>query len=449
MKNNFALVILPFASCILMSANSLLSLPLYRDTLDNGLVILTYEDHRLPMVDISFTCRAGAAFDPVEKAGIASLCAQMLLRGTKSISADSLASILDFLGARYYSGADFDHSYVYLRLLAKDLSTGLDIIADIVLNPAFPKPEFDRAREEALTAARRSYDNPSAVVSMEFDRLLFGNHRYALPVRGDTNTIPKITIDDLHQFHQKQFVPNNCFIVVVGDVEHENIKDEVARRFGFWQRGMVESAVAPAPILPEKTKVKIITRNDMNQTYIQFGHSGISALNPDLIPVRLMSYILGGPPLSSRMGLAVREYAGLAYDVRCWFDRRLLPGAFRATVQTAKPKEAIAKMFGEVRKMHESGATPQELLKAHNYFTGSFPLTYSSNQGKLDQLDNLELYGYGIDWLETFPEKVRATTLEQVNKAAKEHLKPDHYIMVIMGNVTKEDLSLGDVDWIE
>lgn len=449
MKSNFAFSVSHFALCILITTNNLFSLPLYRDSLNNGLIILTYEDHRLPMVDISFTCRSGAAFDPVEKAGVASLCSQMLLRGTKTLSADSIASILDFLGARYHSGADFDHSYIYLRLLAKDLSAGLDIITDIVLNPTFPKPEFDRAREEALTSARRSYDYPSAVVSMEYDRLLFGSHRYGLPMRGDTNTISKITIEDLRQFRQEHFVPNNCFIVVVGDVEHEKIKDEIDQRFGTWQRGLVKSAVAPEPILPEKTKVKIITRKDMNQTYIQFGHCGISALDSDLIPIRLMTYILGGPPLSSRMGLAVREYAGLAYDVRCWFDRRLLPGAFRATVQTAKPNEAIAKMFAEVRKMHESGVTPQELLKAHNYFTGSFPLTYSSNEGKLDQLDNLELYGYGIDWLERFPEKVRATTLEQVNKAAKERLKPDHYIMVIIGNVTRDDLNLEDVEWIE
>jgi predicted Zn-dependent peptidase len=426
-----------------------LPLPLYRDSLDNGLVILTYEDHRLPMVDIALVCRSGAAFDPVEKAGIASLCAQMLLRGTKTLSADSIASILDFLGARYYSGADFDHSYINLRLLTKDVVTGLDLLTDLVLNPAFNKNEFDRARDEVLISARRSYDYPNAVVSMEFDRLLFGNHRYGLPVRGDTNTIPKITAEDLRQFHKTHFVPNNCFVVIVGDIAHEQAEAEIKKRLHNWQPAPVPVLPQPDLKIPEKTRVKLLTRPDMNQTYIQFGHSGISVFDPDLIPVRLMSYILGGPPLSSRMGLAVREYSGLAYDVRCWFDRRLLIGAFRATVQTANPKDAIKKMFAEVKKMHDTGATPQELLKVHNYFTGSFPLTYGSNQGKLEQVTNLELYRYGTDWLETYPDRVRATTLEQVNKAAKERLKPDHYIMVIMGNITKDDLNLPEVEWIE
>ncbi|MGB9742136.1 MAG: M16 family metallopeptidase [bacterium] len=425
------------------------SLTLNRDSLPNGIIILTCEDHRLPMVDIALVCRSGAAAEPVSKAGIADLCARMLFAGTKNRSADSIATLLDFLGASYSSSADFDHSIISLRLLSKDLNTGIELLADLVLNPAFPQPEFDRLRTEALTAARRALDYPQQAVAIEFDRLLFGSHRYALPVRGDTTTLTSITIEDLRHFHQTFFVPNNCFLVVVGDFDPATLKPEISARFGNWQPGPVPMPALPQPADPGKIKIKLITRKDMNQTYIQFGHSGISATEPDLIPVRLMSYILGGPPLSSRMGLAVREQAGLAYDVRCWFDRRLLTGAFRATVQTASPKAAIQKMFAEIIKMHSNGATRAELLKAQNYFTGSFPLTYSNNSGKLQQLINLELYRYGIDWLDRFPQTVRSTTLEQVNQAARQRLKPGNYLMVIMGNVTRDELNLPDVEWIE
>lgn len=424
-------------------------LPIFRDSLPNGLIILTYEDHRLPMVDIAFTCRSGAAADPREKAGTANLCAEMLFRGTRCLSADSIASILDFLGAWYSSGTNYDHSYLYLRVLTKDLSTGLDLVAEMVREPLFPEGEFTLARDQVLSSARRAYDYPNSVVSMEFDRLLFAGHRYALPSAGDTSTIPLITREDLIQFHQANFVPNNCFIVIVGDVDHNLIKEEVSRRFADWQPGPVKPLSAPVFYLPEKTKVKLITRPDMNQAYIHFGHPGISNLDQDILATRLMSYILGGPPLSSRMGLAVREYAGLAYDVRCWFDRRLLSGAFRATVQTTKPEEAIPKMFAEIRKMFESGANQKELLKAHNYFTGSFPLSYSSNRGKLDRLTELEIYHFGTDWLATFPDRIRKITLEEVNAAARNRLKPGRYLMVIMGNVSRDQLNLPDVEWIE
>lgn len=429
--------------------SGLYSLPVTRDSLNNGLIIIAFEDHRLPIVDLALVCRSGAALEPLPKAGTASLCARMLLRGTKNLTADSLAALLDYLGANYSADADFDHSLVQLRLLAKDLKTGLDILADVVLNPAFPEPEFRLVREEQLTAARRAWDNPASVVTLEFDRLLFGDHRYRLPARGDTGTIPAITLADLRQFHATHFVPNNCFIVAVGDINPKALKDEITRRFGHWQPKPVPAPEPPALRPPEKLRVKLITRPDMNQTYIQFGHPGISVRDPDLIPVRLMSYILGGPPLSSRLGLAVREYAGLAYDVRCWFDRRLMTGAFRATVQTSKPQTAIEKMFAEIDRMAQTGATQPELEKAKNYFTGSFPLTYSANSGKLDQLISFELYGYGMDWFKRFPELVRTTTLEQINTAARNRLFPGRYLMVILGNITRDRLNMPDAEWVE
>jgi zinc protease len=196
-------------------------------------------------------------------------------------------------------------------------------------------------------------------------------------------------------------------------------------------------------------KVKLVTRPDMNQTYVEFGHPGISMLDRDMLTTRLMSYILGGGAMSSRMGMAVREEAGLAYDVRCWFDRQTLRGAFHATVQTAKPKDAIRLMLHEIQAMHDSGAIAAEVQKAHNYYTGSFPLTYSSNSGKQNQVTALELYRLGLDWLDAFPDRVRAVTLGDVNKAARDHLRPGDYVMVIMGPVTKDDLGLTGVEWIE
>jgi zinc protease len=162
-----------------------------------------------------------------------------------------------------------------------------------------------------------------------------------------------------------------------------------------------------------------------------------------------MSYILGGSAMSSRLGISVREEGGLAYDVRCYFDRNRYVGAYRASVQTARPKEAIEKMLREIRLMHDSGATRAELERAHNYYTGSFPLSYSSTGGKVSQVTTQELYGLGLDWVERFPERVKAVTLEQVNAAARGRLHPGQYIMVIVGPVTKDDLGLTDVEWIE
>ncbi|MEO0108223.1 MAG: insulinase family protein, partial [candidate division WOR-3 bacterium] len=114
-------------------------IPLFRDSLDNGLIVLTYEDHRLPMVDISLVCRSGSGHDPIDKPGLANFTATMLTRGTTSMSADSVSSIVDFLGAQFYSNASSDQSEVTIRSLSKDFGTGLDLVADAALRPGFER----------------------------------------------------------------------------------------------------------------------------------------------------------------------------------------------------------------------------------------------------------------------------------------------------------------------
>ncbi len=442
-----------FRLCILLSAICLLqpmfALPLTRDSLPNGLIVLIYEDHRLPIADLALICRSGAAYDPLGKAGVASLTTDLLTRGMPGISADSVAALVEFLGARFDADVNFDRSALSLRILSKDLDQGLDLLAGSALNPSFDPKELRLALDQYVAAARQRTDRPHTVVSDAFDRLAYGSHPYAWPITGDTMTLRSITRTDLIRFHKTHYLPNNCFLVAVGDLYPTTLLDAVKAKFGNWRPGTVPELVVPPLPEPEGINVKLISRPDMNQTYIEFGHPGISMLDSDMLSTRLMSYILGGGALSSRLGISVREQAGLAYDVRCWFDRTKLKGAFHATVQTARPRQAIELMFRDIRQMHDSGATPAELLKAHNYYTGSFPLSYSSNRGKLTQVEALELYPFGLDWLERFPDDVRAVTLEQINQAARDHLRPGNYWMVVLGPVTKEDLGLDNVQWIE
>jgi len=441
-----ALCLLPLALCLLTSAYSL---PLYRDSLPNGLVVLTYEDSRLPMAYLAVVCRSGAATDPLGKAGRASLAGDVMTRGTTTMSGDSVSSIVEFLGAAFYSVTDFDFTYLVLGLLSKDLVQGLDVIADAALHPSFDSAEVARLRNQALDNARMTMDSPMDVVDMELNRLLFPGHPYGSPTIGDTVTIPRLTRADLAEYHTTNFLPNNCFVVGVGNLMRDDLLAKVKARFGDWQPAPVTGPTVPVVPTPAGLRVKLIIRSDMNQTYVALGHLGIAMNDSDMMATRLAAHVLGGSPIDSRLGLAVREEGGLAYDVRCSFDRRLMTGAFRASVQTAKPAVAIEKMLREVRVMRDSGARAVELDDAKGYFTGSFPLSYSSCNGKAQRMGELEVYRFGTDWLDKFPDQVRAVTLEAANEAARNHLHPDQLVMVVMGNVTKEGLGLTDVEWIE
>ena len=440
------LVVLLSAFCLLTSA---FGLPLYRDSLPNGLIVLTYEDHRLPTAAISLVCRSGAACDPKDRSGTAAMMADLLTRGTAAMSGDSVKSIVEFLGARFSGSADDDNCGIDVRVLSKDVETALDLMADAVLHPAFATREMEIARSQMMTGARRIFDNPGSEVSLEFMKLLYGDHPYGRLTGGDTLSLALIKREDLVAFHGTYFRPNNCFVVAVGDISRKDFVAEMEKRLASWTPGIVP-AIAVAPLaMPDRIRVKVITRPEMNQTYVEFGHPGIRATDEDMLATRLMSYILGGSAMSSRLGISVREEGGLAYDVRCWFDRNRLEGGFHATVQTARPREAIALMLRDIKLIHDSGAVKREIEKAHNYYTGSFPLTYASTRGKLGQVQTMELYGYGMDWLDRFPDKINAVTLEAINKAAREHISPGQYWMVVLGPVTREELGLTDVEWIE
>lgn len=442
-----ALCLSALAFCLLTSSAS--ALPLYRDSLPNGLIVVTYEDHRLPTASLSLVCRSGAACDPKGKGGTAALTAELLARGTATMSGDSVTSLVEFLGGSFGGRASGDYIELGADVLSKDLATALDLLADAALHPAFDSREVELARSRFLAGAQRVKDSPGQQVDQEFTRLLYQDLPYSHPTHGDTLSIPAITREDLVAFHGTYVRPNNCFIVAVGDVKRADLVAAIQSRFGNWSPSAVPVPQPSTAAYPDGIKVKLITRPDMNQTYVEFGHPGITATDSGMLSTRLMSYILGGSAMSSRLGITVREKGGLAYDVRCWFDRNTLPGAYHATVQTAKPKEAIAKMLDDIQVMHDSGATKAELEKAHNYYTGSFPLTYSSSDGKRSQVLTMELFHYGMDWLDKFPDRIRAVTLDQIDAAAREHLSPGRYWMVILGPVTKDDLGLTNVEWIE
>lgn len=446
-STTFSLCSLAWTPLMLISPAT--ALPLFRDSLASGLVVLTYEEHRQPLVDIALVCRSGHASDPAGRAGVAHHTTYLMTRGTSSMSADSVTSIVDFLGASFSGRAELDNSRLQLRVLAKDKEVAFDLLADAVLNPTFDSSELRLALNQSLDGLRRAYDFPTARTRLEFNRLLFGSGPQATPDGGDTTTIPLITREDVISFHREHWVPNNSFLVVVGDVQRESVLAAVERRFARWQPRPVARPEVPAPTWPDRPRVKLITRPDLNQTSIMLGHPGTTVTAPDMIATRLMSYILGGSALSSRLGIAVREKAGLAYDVNAWFDRTRYQGAFRSSVETNRPAEALRLIFGELRRMRETGLTRAELARAQGYFTGSFPLTYSSGTGKLEQVASIELNGFGLDWLERYPRLVSAATLQDVNAAARTHINPDRYVMVVIGNVTREELGLTDVDWVD
>jgi zinc protease len=447
----YALCFTLLAFCVMHLTSRVQAFPINRDSLDNGLVVLLTEDHKLPMLEIRAVVKTGSVNDPKGREGLANLVSELLIRGTKNRTMDKINTEIEFVGGQLRQFTAKDYSGVNIRVLSKDLDLAVDLLADLMLNSIFPDLEIGKVKKQVVSSIIRTEEEPEEYGSDAFYKLFFPDHPYGHPVVGYTEAVNSITKQDLLEFYQKYYAPNNCFIVAVGDFSRLELLEKIKTKFGRWQKKDIPELKITDPGLLAKPKGKIITKKEINQAYIFLGFLGLKENAPDLLPTRVMNFALGASPTSSRIGVNVREKGGLAYDVRSYFERNLYPGVYFFTTQTKtdNTQTAVDKILVEIRKMRESGATQKELDRAKKFYTGNFPLSFDSFSDKIGIVTRIERYQLGLDYLDKFNERIMSLSLEQINQAAKDHLFPNNYLLVIVGNVTEDDVKLENIDWVK
>jgi len=415
-----------------------------RIVMKNGIKLLIVEQHSLPIVNIEVLVKAGSIYDPEAKAGLANLAANLLEEGTRKRGSAEIAEAIDFVGGSLSTSGGEDYSTVSVRILKKDLNLGLDLLADVLMNPVFLQAELDRKRGETIGTILAEQDEPRIVAEKAFNDLIFSLHPYHHPVKGLESTLPAITRADLIEFHERYYRPNNTLMAIVGDVTEQEISDLVSKYFGAWEpKKNKPPAVPRAHKLDHKT-VRLIDK-DLTQASIILGHLGIDRKNPDYYAVVVMNYILGGGGFSSRMMAHIRDDQGLAYSVSSHFDAELYPGSFTASLQTknSTAMPAIQGLLEEIKKIREKLVTDQELEDTKAFLIGNFPLRLDTT-GKLSHLlATVEFYGLGLDYLEKYPGLIRSVTKADVLRAARKYLDPERYALVVVAK--QSEAKIGDL----
>ena len=207
-----------------------------RFKLKNGLEVMLVEFHDLPLIDFNLMIKTGGAANPVDRAGLADLTAHMLDEGTKTRNALAIADQAALLGAQLSTGSTWDSSNVSLSTLGKNLDAALALFADVVVNPAFEPKEFERVRDNLLTAITRRKDSPPTVANLAFTRLLFGaKHPYGWPMAGVEPSIKKLTPADLRAFYDKYYRPSNAALLVAGDTTEKALRSKLEAAFAKWR----------------------------------------------------------------------------------------------------------------------------------------------------------------------------------------------------------------------
>lgn len=411
----------------------------FETTLANGLRVVIVEDARLPLVSYRLALRFGDAHDPQGLPGMADVLTTMLTEGTESRTSREIADEVASLGATLSAGAGSDHSTVAASALASFGDRVLELLADVALRPSFPANELEIIRQNAVQSLIAQRGQPSFLANERLSNVLFGAHPYAV-VSPTRESLGAMTTDDLRNFHRTMFAPDRAVLVIVGDVARDNVVARVTELFGGWQqqKGEIINERFSAPPARSSRKAYVVDRAGSAQSNIVIANLGIKRTDADYFPMLLMHTILGANA-SSRLFMNLREEKGYTYGAYTSLDARRLAGSFRASaeVRTAVTGDSLKEFFYELERIRTETVSDKELQDAKSFLTGVFPIRLETQEGLIDQLVQLRMYNLPDDYLHTYRDRVNAVIKEDVQRVAREHIKPKQAAIVIVGDAAE------------
>ncbi len=413
------------------------SFPPYQlKTLSNGLQVLVVLHHEQPSVSFRLLVRAGAVQEPASKPGVASFVASLLNQGTTTKSSGQIATIVDSAGGLIGTGSLSELSYVNGAVIKDQIDLMLATASDLVQNPAFAPEEIERQRNQMYSALKVGYDDPDYVADMVFERLVYGFHPYGRPNQGTPESIAKITREDLVAYHRAWFVPNNALLAIVGDLTAAEAFAAAEKAFGGWAKRDVPEVKNVEPPPPAR-RVVIIDRPGSAQTEIRVGHLAVPRTHAEFVPFDLTLRVLGGEGANRLFGV-LRSDRGLTYGASAELHAFKSGGNIVAETDTRSPAtvQALKLIVDEVVRIQREPVSIGELRGAQDYLSGSFPLTIESPSAIAQQVLMHLFYGLDLKEIETYRDQVERVTPADIQRVAKQFLKPEQLSIVLVGDAS-------------
>jgi zinc protease len=398
------------------------------------------EDAALPLVDLQILARRTAE-EPAGKEGLAGFTAGLMrTAGTATRTPEALDEELEFLAAEVGVSIEETHAAASLSVLAKDLDRGLELLGDILRNPAFRPEKLETLKAQALEGMRARNDSTASIEAREAGLLLLGE---GFPTNRHSTkaSVESITREDLVAFHARSFHPSNFIVAASGAFKRDDLVRKLGALFRDWPHPGGKALEAPKPAPVAKPGVYCFHKEgkNVNQGRVTAGHMGIDVRHPDLHVIRLANYILGGGGFSSRLMHRVRAEEGLAYSVHSDYRPGLLwPLPFRIQFQTKSEACAYAARLclEEIARIQREGVTAKELGDAQRFHLDGFPgLFFSTKFQTAATYAQAELLGIPKDYYATYREKIARVTPADVQRAAREHFRPSQLVWVVVGDI--------------
>ncbi|HVR86742.1 MAG TPA: pitrilysin family protein, partial [Planctomycetota bacterium] len=383
--------------------------------------------------------------EPPGKEGVAELTADLMRTGgTATRDPNAVDEEIDFLAANVSIGVEDVTGSASLSVLSKDLDRGLAILMDLLRNPSFRQDKLDTLKAQTMDAMKSRNDRTSSIESREVNLLFYGPE-YPINRLATKASLESITREDLKGFHASWVHPSRFIVAAAGAFKKDALVAKLEAAFKEWPAGPQGSAGVPvtAPKVAHDAKPGIYCFNkegkNITQGRVTFGHMGVDLRHPDVQAIRVMSYIFGAGGFSSRLMQRVRSQEGLAYDVRSDFRPGLVyPFPFKIVYQSKSESCAYAGSLclEEVARIRKEGVKPEELQAAKQFYLDAFPgLFFSTKMQTAGTFATAELLGFPKDYYLSYREKIAALTTEDIRRVAQEHLHPEKFAWVVVGNI--------------
>lgn len=412
-------------------------LPKYEQfKLKNGMQVFLLPDRELPLVTGTAMIRTGDRLEPGDRVGLAQFTGTVMRSGgTKKHTADQLNQMLEQRAAAVETGIGEAMGTASFQSLTEDVDTVMGLFAEVLREPAFAPEKLELAKTQEQGQISRRNDDPDDIASREFRKLIYGkDNPYGRTT--EFSTIEKVTRDDLVKFYQQYFYPNNMILGVTGDFDNAQMKTLIEAKFGDWKP-------TNQPIQPQLPKVTqanqsgvfFINQPQLTQSNILLGHLGGQFNSPDYATLDVMNNVLNG--FGGRLFNEVRSRQGLAYSVYgSWSPRHDYPGMFIAGGQTRSDAtvQFIQALKAEIKRLQTEPVSTRELAFSKESTLNSFVFNFENPQQVLSRIMRYAYYGYPEDFLFRYREQVEKTTAADVQRVAKQYLKPDNIVTLVVGN---------------
>jgi zinc protease len=376
-------------------------------------------EHAVPLVALNYAFRGGSSQDDALKAGTAHLVADMVDEGSGNLDSKTYHRRLEDKAIELSFAVGRDYFRGSLRTLNENRDEAFDLLHLALTSPRFDADALERVRGQELAELRRETTNPNRLASRSWWSTAFPGHPYGRESQGTLETMARITADDLHGYVRRVFARNELTVSIVGDIDADTAGKLIDRAFAALP---AKNDLKPVPAAsPSNLGRRIVIDVNVPQAVVTFGGQGVARHDPDFMTAYIVNHILGGGSFSSRLYREVREKRGLAYGVSdhlVWFRRAAVVIGGTAT-RGDRTADALKVIEHEIRRMAESGPTPDELAAAKDYIKGSYALSLDTSSKIAAQLTQIQIDNLGVDYIQRRDALIDAVTIDDAKRVAK------------------------------